>query len=55
MFFRRKSKDKEVAAPLPPPPPLPEIAVIQKPKWGLLTLTAVAGAAIGALVIFVLG
>ena len=23
MFFRRKSKDKEVAAPLPPPPPIP--------------------------------
>jgi ubiquinone biosynthesis protein len=39
----------------PPQPPLPEIAVIQKPNWGLLTLTAVAGAVIGALLMFVLG
>jgi ubiquinone biosynthesis protein len=39
----------------PPQPPLPEIAVIQKPNWGLLTLTAVAGAVIGAVLMFVLG
>ena len=38
----------------PPPPPLPEIAVIHERKWWGYALVAVVGAAIGALLMFVL-
>jgi ubiquinone biosynthesis protein len=38
----------------PPAPPLPDIAVIEEPQWGLLALIGIAGAAIGALAMFVL-
>jgi ubiquinone biosynthesis protein len=39
----------------PPPPPLPEIALIDERKWWGYALAAVVGAAIGALLLFVLG
>ncbi len=38
----------------PPPPPLPNIAVIEKPDWGLLAFSGIAGAAIGALLMWLL-
>ena len=39
----------------PPPPPLPDIAVIEQRDWWGYALAGVAGAAIGALLLFVLG
>jgi ubiquinone biosynthesis protein len=39
----------------PPPPPLPDIAVIETRNWWGYALFGVAGAAIGALLMFVLG
>jgi len=39
----------------PPPPPLPEIAVINDRSWWGYAVVGVAGAAIGALLLFVLG
>jgi ubiquinone biosynthesis protein len=39
----------------PPPPPLPEIAVINEHSWWSYALVGVGGAAIGALLLFVLG
>jgi len=39
----------------PPPPPLPEIAVINDRSWRGYAVVGVAGAAIGALLLFVLG
>jgi ubiquinone biosynthesis protein len=39
----------------PPPPPLPDIAVIEHGNWWAYALAAVAGAVIGALLLFVLG
>ena len=39
----------------PPPPPLPDIAVIEHRNWWGYALTAIAGAIIGALLLFVLG
>jgi ubiquinone biosynthesis protein len=38
----------------PPPPPLPDIAIIEKRDWWGYALAGIAGAAIGALLIFVL-
>jgi ubiquinone biosynthesis protein len=38
----------------PPPPPLPDIAVIQERNWWGYALVALGGAAIGALLMFVL-
>jgi len=39
----------------PPQPPLPEIAIIERPEWWPYVLVGIAGAAIGALLMFVLG
>jgi ubiquinone biosynthesis protein len=39
----------------PPPPPLPDITVIEQKNWWGYALIAVAGAAFGALLMFVLG
>ncbi|MFL6765040.1 MAG: 2-polyprenylphenol 6-hydroxylase [Sphingomicrobium sp.] len=39
----------------PPPPPLPEIAVIEQRAWWGYAATGLIGAAIGALLLFVLG
>ena len=39
----------------PPPPPLPEIAVINDRSWWSYVLVGAAGAAVGALLLFVLG
>ena len=39
----------------PPPPPLPDIAVIESRSWWGYALAAVIGAAVGALLLFVLG
>lgn len=39
----------------PPPPPLPEIAVINERPWWGYALAATIGAAVGALLLFVLG
>ena len=39
----------------PPPPPLPDIAVIERRNWWGYTAAGVIGAAIGALLLFVLG
>jgi uncharacterized protein involved in exopolysaccharide biosynthesis/Mrp family chromosome partitioning ATPase len=36
MFFRRKSKDKEVAAPQPPPPPIPVMSPTGEPDFRAL-------------------
>ncbi len=39
----------------PPPPPLPDIAIIEQKSWWGYALVGIAGAAVGALLIFVLG
>ena len=39
----------------PPPPPLPDIAVIEQKNWGGYALIGAVGAALGALLMFVLG
>jgi ubiquinone biosynthesis protein len=39
----------------PPPPPLPDIALIEERPWWGYALAGVIGAAIGALLLFVLG
>ena len=39
----------------PPGPPLPEIAVIERPNWWPYALTGIVGAAVGALLLIVLG
>jgi ubiquinone biosynthesis protein len=39
----------------PPPPPLPDIAIIEQRAWWGYALAGVVGAAIGALLLFVLG
>jgi ubiquinone biosynthesis protein len=39
----------------PPPPPLPDIAVIERGTWWSYAAAGVVGAAIGALLLFVLG
>jgi len=39
----------------PPPPPLPDIAVIEQKNWAAYALIGFGGAAIGALLMFVLG
>jgi ubiquinone biosynthesis protein len=39
----------------PPPPPLPDVAVIEQRNWMGYALASVIGAAVGALVLFVLG
>ena len=39
----------------PPPPPLPDIAVIERRNWWRYAAAGVIGAAIGALLLFVLG
>ena len=39
----------------PPPPPLPDVAVIEQRNWWGYALAGVVGAALGALLLFVLG
>ena len=39
----------------PPPPPLPDVAVIEQRNWAAYALAGVIGAALGALLLFVLG
>ena len=39
----------------PPPPPLPQIAMIERRTWTVYALVAIAGAAVGAGLLFVLG
>ncbi len=39
----------------PPPPPLPDIAIIERRNWLGYAVAGIAGAAIGALLLFVLG
>jgi ubiquinone biosynthesis protein len=39
----------------PPPPPLPDIAVVERRAWWGYALAGLAGAAVGALLLFVLG
>jgi ubiquinone biosynthesis protein len=39
----------------PPPPPLPEVAIIERRGWWSYAIFGIAGAAVGALMLFVLG
>jgi ubiquinone biosynthesis protein len=39
----------------PPPPPLPEVAIIERRGWWSYAIVGIAGAAVGALMLFVLG